>query len=104
MPATKLHAEVRLGPQGRLVIPSHLRKALGFHPGDALIARVERNRLVIQTREALLDEIQGMFRHVKREGSVVDELIRERREEAHHEEEEWDRYEAERRAPRQPSE
>ncbi|MGB5774161.1 MAG: AbrB/MazE/SpoVT family DNA-binding domain-containing protein, partial [Sedimenticolaceae bacterium] len=33
--------EVQLGPQGRLVIPAHLRRALDLKPGDRLIARKE---------------------------------------------------------------
>lgn len=81
MPNTELHADVRLGPQGRLVVPAALRKALGFQPGEALIARVEAERLVVEKAAAAERRLHEYFR--KFEGrSLADELIAERREEA----------------------
>jgi AbrB family looped-hinge helix DNA binding protein len=71
---------VRLGPQGRLVVPADLREELGVQPGDDLVAWVEDGRLIVQTREQTEREIHDMVAHVK--VSLVDELIRERRREA----------------------
>ena len=79
---------VQVGPQGRIVIPAHIRQALGIHPGQTLVARVEDGRLVLETREQILARLQAMFAHVPREVSLVDELIAERREEARREAEE----------------
>lgn len=45
--------EVRLGPQGRLVIPVQLRRLLGFESGDMLVARLEGGRLILEKREAI---------------------------------------------------
>jgi AbrB family looped-hinge helix DNA binding protein len=71
---------VRLGPQGRLVIPADLRAELGVKPGDDLVAFVEDGRLIVQTREQTMQELWDMFADV--EGSLVDDLIAERRREA----------------------
>lgn len=79
---------VRVGPQGRIVIPAHIRHALGIHPGEILIARVEDGRLVLETRDQVLARLQATFANVPREISLVDELIAERREEARREAEE----------------
>jgi AbrB family looped-hinge helix DNA binding protein len=76
---------VQVGPQGRIVIPAHIRHALGIHPGEILIARVEDGRLVLETRNQILARLQAMFDHVPREVSLADELIAERREEARRE-------------------
>lgn len=74
---------VRLGPQGRLVIPAALRRSLGLQPGDELVAWAEGDRLVLERREAVLAGLHGMF---SAPAGVVDRLIAERREEAAREE------------------
>lgn len=80
---------VTVGPQGRIVIPAELRKALDIHPGEQLVARAEEGRLVLQSRDAIIAELQALFRDaVPRGVSLVDELIAERREEARREDEE----------------
>ena len=76
----ELHADVRLGPQGRIVIPARMRGALGIEPGDSLLARVDNGRLVIEKPEAVERRLHEYFR--KFDGrSLSDELIAERREE-----------------------
>lgn len=76
-----LHADVRLGAQGRLVVPAFARKALGFRPGETLVARIEGGHLVIEKPEAVERRLHAHFR--KFEGrSLTGELIAERREEA----------------------
>jgi AbrB family looped-hinge helix DNA binding protein len=76
---------VRVGPQGRIVIPAHIRHALGILPGETLLARVEDRRLVLETREQIVARLQATFAKVPRDVSLVDELIAERREEARRE-------------------
>jgi AbrB family looped-hinge helix DNA binding protein len=71
---------VRLGPQGRIVIPAELRKVLALQPGDAMVIWAEGDRLVLRPRRAVEEELWEMFRGV--EGSLAAELILERREEA----------------------
>lgn len=74
--------EVRIGAQGRVVIPAALRKALNLKPGERLIARKVGESLVLERREAIEKRLQARFSHVPKEVSLVDELIAERRAEA----------------------
>jgi AbrB family looped-hinge helix DNA binding protein len=76
---------VKLGPQGRLVIPAAVRRRLGLAPGDEMTLRVEEERLVLEPRAAAAARAQGMFKDLSTEASVVDELIEERRSEARRE-------------------
>lgn len=71
---------VKIGPQGRIVVPVELRRELGIEPGDDLVAWVEDGKLVVQTRAETERELLAMFEGV--EGSMSEELIAERRREA----------------------
>ncbi len=75
-------SEVRLEPDGRLFIPPPIRLELGFREGEMLEMRVDRGRLVIEKRDAILTRIQDRFRKISPEIDLADELIRERRREA----------------------
>lgn len=74
--------EVRVGAQGRLVIPASLRKSLNVKAGDRLIARRVGESLVLERRGAIEKRLQDRFRHIPKEVSMVDELVAERRKEA----------------------
>ena len=76
----ELHAEVRIGPQGRIVVPARMRGALGIEPGDSLLAHVANGRLVIEKPEAIERRLHEYFRRFEGR-SLADELIAERREE-----------------------
>lgn len=78
-------ASVRIGAQGRIVIPAELRKELGIQPGEQLIARAEDGRLVLERRDAILARLQALFAHIPAGVSLADELIAERRAEARRE-------------------
>lgn len=78
----KLQA-LKVSTEGRVVIPADFRRELGVGPGDDLIAWLEGDRLVLRTRRSMEEELWAMFEDV--EGSLADELIRERREEARRE-------------------
>lgn len=71
---------VKLGKQGRLVVPAALRQELGLEVGDELVARAENGRLVFERREAVVERLRSRFKDVK--GSMAEALLRERREEA----------------------
>ncbi len=74
---------VRLGSNGRLVIPAEYRKALGVGEGDELVVRFEDGELRLSTRKTALRRAQERVRRYVPEGvSLADELIQERREEA----------------------
>ena len=73
---------MRLGKQGRLVIPAVLRRALGLRPGDRLIARQEGDRIVLEKREEILSRVKRRFGVVPAQVDLVEELLAERRAEA----------------------
>jgi AbrB family looped-hinge helix DNA binding protein len=78
-------ATLRLGRQGRLVIPADLRRKLGLNDGDELVARDEDGRLVIEPRSAVLTRIRRRLQALPPEVSLVDDLLAERRREAQRE-------------------
>jgi AbrB family looped-hinge helix DNA binding protein len=71
---------VRIGRQGRLVVPAELRRQLGIRGEDDLVAWIDEGRLVFQRRADIEREIRELVAHVK--VSLSEELIRERRREA----------------------
>jgi AbrB family looped-hinge helix DNA binding protein len=77
--------EVKVGPQGRVVIPARMREELGIGAGERLVARIDEGRVVLEKRENVLRRVRGRFSGVPKEASLVDELIAERREEARRE-------------------
>lgn len=83
--ARKKHSEVRVGLQGRLVIPASIRREMEIVPGEILIARIKDGQLVLEKREQVLARLKATFDNVPADVSLVDELIAERREEA-----QWD--------------
>jgi AbrB family looped-hinge helix DNA binding protein len=77
--------EVRISPQGRVVIPAEFRRRLNLEPGATLIARIEDGRLVLEKRENILARLRARFAQIPKEVSLADELIAERREAAQRE-------------------
>jgi AbrB family looped-hinge helix DNA binding protein len=72
-----------MGPQGRVVIPARLRRALRLQAGDALIARIDEDRLVLERPQAALGRLQRAFTEAVPPGvSLVDELLADRRTQA----------------------
>jgi AbrB family looped-hinge helix DNA binding protein len=72
--------EVRVGPEGRILIPAAVRRATGIEPGSTLVLRVEGDHIELIPREAIEQRLHAMFVDV--EGSMADELIAERHAEA----------------------
>ncbi|MEA2879984.1 MAG: hypothetical protein QOF14_5180 [Hyphomicrobiales bacterium] len=80
-------AKVKLGPDGRVVIPAAFREVLGLKEGDVLIASAEQGELRLLTIPAAVRRAQAIVRQFVPEGvSLVDELIEDRRREAEREE------------------
>jgi AbrB family looped-hinge helix DNA binding protein len=78
--------KLRLGPDGRIVIPAAFREALGLSDGDSLIASIDDGELNLLTRRAAVRRAQAIVRHFVPEGvSLVDELIEDRRREVERE-------------------
>ena len=78
---TELYADIRLGTQGRLVVPAPIRRALGFSDGETLVARTEQNHLIIEKTSAVERRVHARFRGATGR-CLADELINERRREA----------------------
>ena len=79
--------DVTVNEQGRVTIPVQVRRAAGIEAGMPLVVYVEDGRIVIETREQLAERIRrDVAATCTGEGSVVDELIADRRAEAAREE------------------
>jgi AbrB family looped-hinge helix DNA binding protein len=75
-------ATIHVGPQGRVVIPAELRRALNLQPGDALAVRLDGQSLILERPAQIIERIQQQLAHLRGGPSLVDELIAERRQEA----------------------
>ena len=75
---------------GKIVIPAELRRELGIVDGDSLVVEREPGGgIVIKTYQQVVREVQARFRELLKPGvtgSIVDELLAERRAEAEREE------------------
>lgn len=68
---------------GRIVIPVKMREAMGIKVGTNVTLTVKDGSLRITTRDEAFRRIEDLMKdHIKPGRSVVDELIRERRDEA----------------------
>lgn len=77
---------LKLGQNGRMIIPAELRHNLELKEGDKLLVTVEGKRLVLETEAALLERLYATVGEPPEGELVSDELMRERREEAQREE------------------
>ena len=79
----ELTVKTKVAEGGRIVIPTKLRQALGIEIGENVTLSVKNNTLQITTQKEALRRIQALVRkHVPEGVSLVDELIKDRREEA----------------------
>lgn len=73
----------RMTKEGRVLIPADLRKSLGLNPDDPLSVYEMDGEIRIVSRVQALRQMQKRLAKYKKPGqSVVDEFIREKREEA----------------------
>jgi AbrB family looped-hinge helix DNA binding protein len=83
---TEQDVYVRIGENGRIVIPAKMRRILGVETGDEVILQPEENTVRITTRRQRIEEARRQIRrYIKPGTNAVDELIAERREAAKHE-------------------
>lgn len=76
-------AEITATENGRVTIPAPVRRAAHIEPGQSLVVYVEDGRVVIETREQLVERIRRDFASADTgSGSMADELIAERRADA----------------------
>ena len=73
----------RLVSGGRLQLPSSIRRSLGLADGDQVVMQVVDGELHVRPARDALKRIQAMLRpYAPVDGSVVEELIADRRAEA----------------------
>lgn len=71
---------VRLGPKGRIVVPAPIRRELGLEEGAEVVVRVDRGRMVVESRSEALERLRAVVREaVPPSLSLVDELLAARR-------------------------
>jgi len=79
--------QVTIGDRGRIVLPSSIRAELGLEPGTRLLVSAEDDgSLTLRPYRTVAEESRGIFSDLVKGGSLVDELIAQRRAEAHSEE------------------
>lgn len=78
--------QARVNEEGRVVIPAALRRGLGITAGQELVITRQGGGLLLRTFDQAVADAQAAFAPFLRPGeSVVEELVRERREEARRE-------------------
>ena len=74
-----------ISENGWIFIPSVIRKAMDLHPGDELSLSYDDANLQIKTRKQVIEDARRELQlqmNVPEGVSLVDELIKERREDA----------------------
>jgi len=75
--------QTRISKEGRVLIPATVRQELGFGENEPLSLYVQDGEVRIVSRIQAVRQMQQRMAKYKKAGeSVVDELLRERREEA----------------------
>jgi len=86
----EMTCHVRVAAGGRIVIPANVRKAMDIRDGELVTLQLEDGRLSIMSRREAIRRVQEYVRSLPNfdsSGSMVDELIAERRAEALREDE-----------------
>jgi AbrB family looped-hinge helix DNA binding protein len=75
--------QIKVSEGGRVVIPAELRAKHGIAVGDVLYWREDGDQLILSSRAAGVRRAQALLHQYIEPGSpsLVDELIRERRDE-----------------------
>ena len=63
-------ANVKVGPEGRIVIPSSFRQAMRIAEGDFLIATLREGEVVLSTKASAIRKAQALVRQIYRAISV----------------------------------
>jgi AbrB family looped-hinge helix DNA binding protein len=76
---------VELGDRGRIVLPAQLRHRLQLNRGDQLIVTEEDGAIILVSMRDRARRARGLLRDLAPKRSLADDLIAERRAEAHKE-------------------
>ena len=80
-----MDAYVKMAQNGRIVVPAALRAEIGLPRGGDFLARVENGMIILEPHKMALERVRRLVRQyapADQGGSVVDELITDRRAEA----------------------
>ena len=80
----RMSLPVRIGPQGRIVVPAELRRELDLEEGTELAIRSDGRRLILEPRREVLRRLRRRFADVD-DVSLAAELAADRAEEARRE-------------------
>lgn len=82
-PSRRERRLLKLGPDGRVLIPADWRQAMELKENDTLVAHLENGELKLHGARVGLRKAQAILRRYVPEGvSLADELIEDRRREA----------------------
>jgi len=74
---------VKIGDDGRVVIPASLRKELNIRPGDTLVIESDGDSLLVRGYDRVLKEVQAAFADIAPPNVLIsEELLSDRRAEA----------------------
>jgi bifunctional DNA-binding transcriptional regulator/antitoxin component of YhaV-PrlF toxin-antitoxin module len=78
---------VKVDGSGRILLPAKVRKQMNLRKDSTLIAKLEKQKLVLNTRDEALRKAQEFFSKFRPKGGKLlsDELIEDRRREARRE-------------------
>jgi len=83
---TDFRTRCRIDTAGRILIPADVREQLNIGPGDEVLVEVHDGEMTVSTFRTVLRELQQEIgQRAKPGGSVVDELLAERKAEANRE-------------------
>lgn len=85
---SKMHLELKstIGENGRMIIPSKIRKLLDLSSGDQVVFVYDNNELKLQPLKSAVVKFQELIKkHNKAKISLVDSLISSRRKESENE-------------------
>ena len=77
-----MQLEVQLSEHGQIQIPRLLRKALGFHAGEKLIAKDSHGQLVIEKESIIKNRVGTNFSTIPENIYLAHELITDRKHDA----------------------
>ncbi|MBB3938212.1 AbrB/MazE/SpoVT family DNA-binding domain-containing protein [Aureimonas phyllosphaerae] len=78
--------ELPMQENGRVILPSELRRALGLQKGDRVIIEAEGDQITLTTAQLRRKRAQAIAKRYAKPGvSVVDEFLAEKRVEAQQE-------------------
>jgi bifunctional DNA-binding transcriptional regulator/antitoxin component of YhaV-PrlF toxin-antitoxin module len=78
---------VKVDGSGRILLPVKVRKQLKLQQGSVIIARLDKEQIVLKSQAQALREVQEYFSRFRKKCDKLwsDELIEDRREEARRE-------------------